>query len=975
MKHVGLAFVVFLLAIPSTVAAQGTTGEIRGSVSSSDGVLLSGVQLAIENADVGFSRNTVSRENGAYRFPGLAPASYQLTASLAGFQTTRRQVNVGLGRTASVDLTLNVGSFKETIVVTDEAPQIDVTSTVSGLSVDSDELFNTIPVQREVTNVALLAPGTVEAPRYWQQAGSTGLFTPEQGFASFNGASIGENSYQINGLNVTNFRQMLGSTFIPMEFVEEVEVKSGGYEAEFGRATGGVINMVTKSGTNLFQGGLSIYYEPENLQSNAPDTYFSNNQDEKRHRLEINASIGGPIVRDRLFFFLFGRYADTSISDLYTVSADVHETSNPYWGGKVDWLISARHRLEGTYISDAVDVEYKRYNYDSDAREITGLQGTGTRSRGGDNYILKYTGMLSDRLLLSAQAGRNQFNRTNASPGDGCPLAIDGRTEPETWLGCWVRSGRGTDWDTRNAVRVDVDLFVGDHQIRAGADYELNESKAQLEYSGGVYYQYEINGDPDNDPETYWFPDQPWDQDLIYTEIYRDGGLFDVNSSAAYLQDSWQVLPNLSLNLGLRWERYENKNSLSETFIETSDQWAPRLGVIWDPSGSGRSKLFASAGIFYLPVASIANIKLAGGVYDEITWNIFDAEINPDGSPSAVGEELFHYLQDGEVPDTRETISDNFKPTSQNEVILGYERMVGSLWTFGVRGVARWLNEVVEDFTIDQGLWTAYGVPCLDPDLVRSEDYCYNTGWRLGNPGTDFEGWYDLDGDGELDRVSISAEDLGYPKAERKYYAVELTIARRFAKNWSLRGSYTWSQTYGNYEGAINSDFGSTWAGLTGTFDTPAMMEYGFGFLPNDYRHNVKLFGYYAWNFGLQLGGNVFWRTGQPINSYGQHPTDPLTRFWGVPSFYTGGEPRPRGVMGRTSNVWSLDLMVRYTFSAVGLEWQVRADVFNVFNNDSELWVQHFAEDTGNGIPQDTYGLPEFYQAPRSVRLGFGLSF
>ena len=108
------------------------------------------------------------------------------------------------------------------------------------------------------------------------------------------------------------------------------------------------------------------------------------------------------------------------------------------------------------------------------------------------------------------------------------------------------------------------------------------------------------------------------------------------------MQDSWRPRSDLTLNLGLRWERYENKNSLGETFIETSDQWAPRLGVVWDLSGAGRSKLFASAGLFYLPVASITNIYTAGGTFWDDTWYTFDAEINPDGSPTSAGDEVFH---------------------------------------------------------------------------------------------------------------------------------------------------------------------------------------------------------------------------------------------------------------------------------------------------------------------------------------------
>ncbi len=274
MKRALSIAVALLTVLVTSAVAQETTGEIQGAVASQDGQPLSGVKVTIENPEVGFSRSAVTRDQGEFRFSALAPARYQLTAVLDGFQTVRRPVEVHHGRTSTADVSLEIGSFENTIEVTGDAPMVDVTSTVSGLSVNSDELMGFVPVQREVTNIALLAPGTVVQPRYWQQPGYLGLFTPEQGFASFGGASIGENSFQVNGLNVTSFRHMLGSTFIPMEFVDEVQVKSGGYEAEYGRATGGVISMVTKSGTNTFQGALSAYFEPESLQEQEPDTYW-----------------------------------------------------------------------------------------------------------------------------------------------------------------------------------------------------------------------------------------------------------------------------------------------------------------------------------------------------------------------------------------------------------------------------------------------------------------------------------------------------------------------------------------------------------------------------------------------------------------------------------------------------------------------------------------------------------------------------
>jgi outer membrane receptor protein involved in Fe transport len=966
-----------LLMVAVTITAQETTGSIIGTVTSQDGVTLPGVSIEVDDLERGLKRVTSSGHRGDYIVAALPPARYQLTASLEGFRTFKRSVHVELGRTAGLDIEMQIGAFSDQIEVVADAPLLDLTSTVPGLTVDADELLSRVPVQREVTQIALLAPGTFPADHFWQEPGRMGMHTPGQGFISFSGSSYGENSYQVNGLNITNFRKFMGSTFVPMEFVDEVQVKSGGYEAEFGRATGGVINMVTKSGTNTLRGGLSAYWQPENLQEQEPNTEWDLNLGESRDSLEANASVGGPILRDRLFFFGFVRYSDFSFKDIYTgLHTDVHETSTPYWGGKLDWNMTASHHLEGTYISDAVDVTFTRV-WDPEPETVY----TGIRRRGGDNFIFKYTGVLDDNFLISVQAGRNDFDRTNYSNGDECPVVVDARTGQSEESGCAVFVSRISGDDRRSAYRVDLDWFVGSHSLRAGADYELNVSHAVEEYSGGAYYNYFLNGAPDQDPEEYFFPDLPWDQDLASQEIYSLGGSFDTNSSAAYVQNSWSITPRLTLNLGLRWERYENKNGAGGTFIETNNQWAPRLGAIWDPSGAGRSKLYASFGTYHLPASSQASIWLAGGVTDMQTLYTFDGTLAADGSPVELGDELGRIVRaDGKTPDPRETVSANIDPMSQNELIVGYERQLGADWSVGVRGVARWYHQVIEDFTILEGLWNTYGVGCLNPDLIETGDYCWENGWRLGNPGRDFVGWYDLDRDGELDRVHIPAEELGLPAAKRDYYALELTFDRRFTDRWMLHGSYTWSHLYGNYEGSISDEWpnyliANDWAGVTQAFDWPYMMEHSSGDLPNDMRHNFKLYGAYMWDFGFQVGGNFSFYTGRPINSYGRHPSDPWAPYGDSPAFYTGGEPRPRGCCGRTDNVWGLDLMLKYDFRLAGMDCNLRLDAFNALNNQNVVRVEVVAENRRTGVPREYHGEPRYYQPPRTVRLGFGLSF
>ena len=516
---------------------------------------------------------------------------------------------------------------------------------------------------------------------------------------------------------------MMGSNFVPLEFVQEVQVKTGGFEAEYGRATGGVVNLVTKSGSNTLRGATSLYWLPRSLQERQPNAldYDSAgtlgvsryNQSAEHSEVEANLSLGGAIVKDRLFYFAFVRYSDTDALAVWSTQAQRSTTGDPYWGGKLDWAISPSHRLESTYISDAVDVRVTGYRFDGATATTGEVVDTGSRFRGGENYVAKYSGLFTEALLLSAQAGRNRFNRTDSpDSGDVCPVAYDSRSGRRVRIGCWIDSSVGTDYDERTAFRADLDWFVGRHSLRAGADLETNESRRQRLDSGGVSYRYYVNGTR--------YKTVPKTTEIVRVQHQVEDGTYETGSSAAYVQDSWAVTRNLTVNFGVRWERYENTNALGERFIEISDQLAPRLGLAWDVRGDGRSKLFGSFGVYHLPMSTRASINLGSSDYEDEGWYVLDGGINADGSPVALGQQLdFIVLDDGTVADPREAVDSSFEPMSQSELVLGYEQRLGDAWTFGVRGMGRRFNQVIEDVLIDKGMWEVYARPVLRPGAPR----------------------------------------------------------------------------------------------------------------------------------------------------------------------------------------------------------------------------------------------------------------
>ena len=969
--------VLLIIAFSGVLCAQSTGQSVRIFLTDTEGMELPDVRVTLAHPETGIRRTALSDKMGRVFFPSTPLGTYRLRAELTGFEPYESSLEVHLGVRTHLSLTLRIATSEEDLKRAEEKRVPDPGSGAEGMRVVTDQLIETLPVQREISSVALLAPGTVPGDTAFDGR------PPGQNLVSFGGASVAENLYQLNGLNITNFRNGLGSTVVPMEFLEEIQIQTGGYEAEFGRSTGAFINMLSKSGSNTLHGSFSVFYEPENLQEQEPDTYFAPNSDESRKTVEANLSIGGAILKDRLFYFGFVRYVDQDELQLSYTQGTRSEISDPYWGGKLDWNISPSHRLSGTYISDDVDVDQTTYDYvqptDNWQSEtppypsnghIGTILGTGVEERGGGNFILEYTGLLSETFAVSAQYGENDFDRTHRSSGDECPYVYDFRYGSLIHPGCWVNWSRGRASDERRLYRIDADYYLGQHAFRFGIDNEDNSSHDLVEYSGGVRYGYYDDADSSTGHS-------------LNIRHYLNGGAFDLRSRAAFVQDSWAVTPRLTLNIGLRWEKFENDDSLGQSFLKINNQWAPRIGLIWDPSGEGHTRIYASIGRYYLPVASNTSIRMAGGEIYESAYFEWDAAqgMNPDGSPAgfvdcgalnleacgnqgSVGDLMQYVLySDGTPPDSRENLSSNLNPMSQDEYILGWESLLGGSWSIGVRGIWRELNDIIEDFSLDQAISERFG-----------PEYGYGAfEYRLGNPGRAFDGYLSVDGDQAP--VHFSAEELGYPDPIRKYGAIEFSFKRRFTGRWMVQGSYTYSHLYGNYEGPVNSDLGQDDAGLTQAFDFPGLMENSYGDLPQDRRHNLKIFGAYDLGRGFQLGANIYCRSGRPISAIGIYPdVDDPAYLYGSAAFFNQGRPVARGSVGRTPTIYGLDAMLRYDFHFVGLDMNFRLDVFNVSDRDGATEVTEFA-DLDSGAPNPHYLDFTHFQQPRKVRLGFGLSF
>ena len=291
---------------------------------------------------------------------------------------------------------------------------------------------------------------------------------PGQNLTSIGGASVAENTYLVNGLNITNFRNGLGGSNVPFEFVEEVQVKTGGYEAEFGRSTGGVLNMVTKSGSNNLHGGVSAYFQPESLQETVAELLQRLQPGGETSRAPRPTSRSAArSSKDRAFFFGFYQVNDIESSSVGLTRETRASRDDPYFGGKLDLNITPSQRIEATYFTDEVDVNRSTAgitSFDDRHPHPRRSIGSGTYDAGGNNTIAKYTGIFGSNFVLSAQSGNNEFNRTTAVGRRRFPYILDNRGDSTLASGNWVNWQAGEADDEREALRVDLDYFVGASQ-------------------------------------------------------------------------------------------------------------------------------------------------------------------------------------------------------------------------------------------------------------------------------------------------------------------------------------------------------------------------------------------------------------------------------------------------------------------------------------------------------------------------------
>jgi hypothetical protein len=971
LKFNKILFAATVFLFTSVSYAQSTTsGTLVVSVNDGNNSVASAT-VSVENTGTGLSRSASSNNNGSARLGSLPPGTYVVTVSASGYANNTAEVSISTGINAYTAVMASSSVAIEDLVTTAsflKANAYEINET--GLNLNVTELATQIPVSQDLTSLTLLAPGAVEGDAAFG-------FLP-----SFSGSSVGENQYLVNGLNTTNFRNFIGYSDVPFEFYETVDVKTGGFQAQYGKAIGGFVTATTKRGSNEFKSKVTMSIAPDSLRDKQPNTYASANKLNTSDSRVATVSVSGPIIKDKLFYYVLAAptLSESTSFGLETNTRDDFETDETFYGAKLDYYINDNNLLELTYFSDDGQTVTDSYAWDAETETTGAYNGPSFNNFGGSNMIISLSSILTENLTFDMSYGENEFNRTVASSTANLPPIYDNRS-PNSFA---YRSAAANFYesvgsDEREQTNMSLTYNVGNHVIKMGYEAEELFATENRVLSGG---QYILLADP-----TYSGCGNVTSTYCVRVRTYSVGGEFGIENDAWYIQDSWDVSERLNLNIGLRSSSFANNDANGDTFIDVSGQKAYRLGATYDLSGDGSDKLSLFIGKYFLPIAANTNIRLAGGenyvhTYHNLTNDIPIAKSILSASDIQYGPAVNEVVVgDGTVPATYAAKAGNVEPMYNDEIIIGYSKFLDSGWSLGAFFTYRNLASAIDDVLVDHAV-RAY---CEDAGIEGCGDTWSGAhSYVLANPGVDMIWTTDeLPGtDGTPTTITLKAGDLAFPTVQREYSALDLTFDKAWDGSYFMGGSVTISSNRGNYEGTVKSDNGQDDAGLTQDYDFPEFMDNAYGYLPNHRAFKAKLYG--AAMVGETLVGvNMRMASPRKYGCIGNYPGgDGVDDAFGGNYWYGGndswacnGVPTPRGSVfdGKWQNQVDLSLSreINLPFAE---EASVKLNVFNIFDFESPEDYNEYGESDGV-YPDPDWMQPTRYQPGRSIRLDLTAQF
>jgi hypothetical protein len=963
MLRLWIVIATVVIGSIAALSSAETTGRIAGRVIDESGGALTGIAVEARSPSLQGARATVTDSDGRFRLSALPPGLYALAASRPGFTRAERMVTVGLDSTATADFTLRASATEE-LTVLGEAPPLDFSSTTTGTAYTSD-VISRLPTARNYADIVRLNPGV------GTDGGDTqGRLLP----LTVYGATSAENQWVIDGVNTTHVLKGIQGKAINNEFVQEVEVLTGGYQPEYGGALGGVINAVTKSGGNQFHGGAFLYYDSTGTTAQQVfgpgDSAVAEMRVTEGQRLDYGVDLGGFILKDRLWFFLAYDGVDSRghvarVAPTRDVSTDDRfplDARGRLYSAKLTWNATASTTVVASALADPSTSSGAAgsdpgQGLDNVAPVVSLDPSTWSTNRriGGTDFAVRMTQLFGSRAVVTLEGslhhdryrltGVDSIRYEDQTCVGGTPEApCDFPPEPNSITGGFAGASGQGDYNssTRRQFLGDVTLYAGSHKLKAGGAYQDGRTDGLGFFGGGQgvairneygqpYYVHRFVAVSVDDPTP-----------VVGYAPHAQGSDYGV-----YVQDSWKAAPGLTLNLGLRWDGTHQENFLGDAVLEPRGGWQPRVGVIWDPWRDGRTKLYAFTGRFSYALPSSAVFGVWHGYTILATYNFDPVSVVQD--PSVIN----HPDQDlrtggGTFGDP---VDQGLSAMYQDELTVGVERMLDPTLSVSLKGTVRRLGSAIEE-------------RC---DFVPTDG---NEGCSIINPGSG--GRYARGGAptcNGLDEPFNDCSESGpaSPPARRLYRGVEVLARKVFGDRHWLQASYVYSSLRGNDSGGL----------IGGAFVYPALWHNGYGALDLDRAQRFRLDGYWTTPWRLAVGLGAFVESGAPLNRLGYFNGDFGSAILLV----------PRGSAGRLPTLWEANLGLSYPIAVGPAKVTLQAELFNLFNNQiatsrDEAWSTNppagypdTIYDPNQEQDNPNYGLVTSRSAPRSLRFAVRVAF
>lgn len=927
--------IVLILGLCAFAYGQTLTGAIMGVVEDDEGVPLPGVTVEVQGpALIGGPRSTITSDKGLYRFANLPPGTYELTLSLGGVQPVKRRgLIVQVGKTITENVVMSMESLEEEVTVLAETPVVDVTK--SGISTNwQTEMMDNLPLLRSCFfDLVNSTPGV------WSHGGNT-----DSSRSVAYGTSSESNVYLFDGVDTTSPDYGAAWAWLNPDVIQEIQVIGVGGKAEYGNFMGATINIVTKSGGNTFHGGAGALLQPSGLIADNSRTYMKDLLDNgyisedqqfpwnRDQFFDLSLQIGGPIIKDKIWFFLSGWWQRDRSSAIGTDPQFPTSFDDKQLFIKATYQVTQNLKLTGFYNYEWYDLP------DAFTPSYASIDSVATERGGLPTASLGLTGILSDttyfELKYNYSGGYDFYESVTYARG---PTYYDYNTDIVSGGPWWIYYF----WPERQGVNATLSHFAedfigGDHDFKIGVQYAKGKAQSQAGYNAGVVYS----------DYTYYYYGTPYLYQYKYEFAPYTYGA-ESNHVGVFLDDTWSIGDRLTLNIGFRYDY--SKGWIPDmpellvgpppdyTWTESSvmvpgkpdlvkfNVFSPRFGFAYKLTADGKTLLRGNIGRYY-------DHMIYGNWY----------------LPSPTTPDWYLYIWDGTDwvldfvdPPGRMSVDPNLKNPYSDQFSVGIDREILTDFGLSFTYMEKWTKDL-NGFAPLTGDWDDYYelIPVTDPitgDTIQA---------------------YNLVGD--LPDLQITNPDRYFAR----FRMFSLVATKRLSHKWQLTASFTFTKMWGlNPRGVNRQDFSENILWNNRQARDPNHFLNVEGRMVGDRPFSMKVLGTYLFPLGISASVNFQIQSGIPYAR--------VATIYGLDQGSQDAATEARGDNDhRLKTSYLLDMNIEKSFRlASGVSILARFEVFNLLNSATPTSMMDYSL-----VPGQNW-VHGYIWPPRRAQIGVKLRF